>query len=975
MIKLIKTIALTVILLAIAVFAMAGCRSAHAPSGVFIGASDFYFNERTYAAYLSAHGWDGTFADAEIHVDITTATGADGKVLVFSDEGVETAAQGAVTFSFNVQTPGFYNIYVHYLPLPGSFATIERRILINGSTPFNGLNQILFNRMFDNTSGQMITMRGGNEVRPQSTEVFEWTGMYVSDALRRNLSPYRIFLPAGRNTITFISVREPMKIGDIVFRQAPEVLPFHLVYRPDAVHYTGPPIRGNAERIYGATQAVYKSVRTIINQVDFVNPDTTPHHPYRFRFNTIGGSSWQSPGETIAWDIVVPHAGYYGITFRARQHLNRGVMSFRRLWVNGAVPFAEAERIGFSFSNIFVQYGIYDDDGITMPIWLEAGVNRIMLENVLGDFAGPLEEVEDILRTLTNIYVRVVQITGESPDRFIDYQIEIRVPDFIETFDDISNRLFAVIYEVEKITGGDQSTNASLLEMMARQARRMSDNPHDIAREIATLNANISSVAEWVIAISEMPLELCSITLHAPAEPYNPARASLAARAVNGITRFGATFFVSESDLDDVDVPRDAILVWIPTGRDPATILQGLISGVFMPQTDIPVNLQLIPQDVVLPATLAGIGPDVVLNMGQAAVINFAMRNALVDLSQQPGWDVFSQQFFPSALDTVTYLGGVYGAPEQQWFPMMYMRNDILDPLGIEAPRTWDEFRNAIAILNQHQFDVFMPITTVADLSIFGSLLFQHGGQLFLGEGDNFGIASALYTPEAMYAFHKYTSFFTQFSLPIQVNFQNRFRTGEMPIGIANYTFFNTLEVFAPEIRGLWSFAPIPGVLQEDGTINNVAMTNVNHTVILQNGNPAVVENAWEFVRWWLSVDTQVDYANQLEGILGSAGRYATAMPEVLRQLPWAPHIADQLLLQFENTVGIPEVPGGYMAPRMVDFAFRSVVTDANAMTPRQALHMNLFEIDRELTRRRLEFGLSTVYDFPEYASRHILTN
>ena len=961
-----------VILLAIVFIAMANSRSDGSPTGVFIGRGDFRFEETSYAAYLAYHGWDGTFAGAEVHVDLSTGIPGGGISVGATDTGVETAAQGSVTFTFNVPTAGFYNLFVEYLPLPGTFATIERRILINDEIPFAGLQQILFNRSFDNTSGQPIALRGGNEVRPQSSEVFEWTGMYVADSLRRNLSPYRIYLPAGQNTITFVSVREPMKIGQIIFREASRPLPFHATSRNPALFYTGAPITGNAERIYGATTAVYKSVRTIINQVDFVNPDTLPHHPYRFRFNTIGGSSWQSPGETIGWDIYVPQAGYYGITFRARQHLNRGVMSFRRLWVNGEVPFAEAERLGFPFSNTFVQYGIYQD-GETLPIWLEAGHNRIALENVLGDLAGPLAEVEYILRMLTNLYVRVVQITGETPDRFIDYQIDIRVPDFVDSFSYISDRLFAIQHEVEAIAGGDQSTNASLLEMMARQARRMADNPHDIASEIATLNANISSVAEWVISISEMPLELSSITLHAPAAPYNPPRAGLGARAWNGLVRFFATFVVNESDLDDGGVPRDAITVWISTGRDPATILQGQIAGEFVPATDIPVNLQLIPADVVLPAVLAGVGPDVVLGMGQASVINFAMRNALVDLSEMPGWDEFSQRFFPSALDTVRYLGGIYGAPEQQWFPMMYLRNDILDPLGIEAPRTWDEFRDAIVILNQHQFDVFMPITTTTDLSIFGSLLFQHGGELFLGEGDDFGIASALYSPQAMYAFHKYTSFFTNFSLPIQVNFQNRFRTGEMPIGIDSYTFFNTLEVFAPEIRGLWSFAPIPGVLQEDGSINNAALTAVNHTIMLRSDDPDVTANSWEFIQWWLSADVQTDFANQLEGILGSAGRYATAQADVLQRLPWAPHIADELLNQFENTIGIPEVPGGYMAPRMVDFAFRSVVTDNNAMTPRQALHMNIFEIDRELTRRREEFGLSTIYTHPQYANLHLL--
>ena len=47
----------------------------------------------------------------------------------------------------------------------------------------------------------------------------------------------------------------------------------------------------------------------------------------------------------------------------------------------------------------------------------------------------------------------------------------------------------------------------------------------------------------------------------------------------------------------------------------------------------------------------------------------------------------------------------------------------------------------------------------------------------------------------------------------MEYNFINRFRMGEMPLGIANYGEYNTLSVFAPELRGEWGMAPVPGGL------------------------------------------------------------------------------------------------------------------------------------------------------------------
>ena len=37
-----------------------------------------------------------------------------------------------------------------------------------------------------------------------------------------------------------------------------------------------------------------------------------------------------------------------------------------------------------------------------------------------------------------------------------------------------------------------------------------------------------------------------------------------------------------------------------------------------------------------------------------------------------------------------------------------------------------------------------------------------------------------------------------------------------MPMGIAYYEAYNTLSVFAPELRGKWSFHPIPGTERVD---------------------------------------------------------------------------------------------------------------------------------------------------------------
>ena len=77
-----------------------------------------------------------------------------------------------------------------------------------------------------------------------------------------------------------------------------------------------------------------------------------------------------------------------------------------------------------------------------------------------------------------------------------------------------------------------------------------------------------------------------------------------------------------------------------------------------------------------------------------------------------------------------------------------------------------------------------------------------------------------------MAAFKQYTSLYNDYGLPVVFDFVSRFRSGEMPIGVASYATYNTLMVSAPEIKGLWNFAPFPGTIQEDGTLDNTVHTD-----------------------------------------------------------------------------------------------------------------------------------------------------
>ncbi len=923
-------------------------------------ASTEEFYESSYQEYLDAQGYDGTMSSSQVPVDLENYTAADGMDASRDDQGVITQERGSITWNFYVEEAGFYNIELSYLPLEGTKSQIKRILHIDGESSHSGLRQLVFNRMFTD-SNSVPEVKNKNEVRPKALELFQEQTVYIEDSQRRSAQPYKFYFSGGEHSLTLISVKEPMKITGITLKSMPEIPSYSEVadsLRNRYSVYDGESIVCQAERADGNTLEIIRSSSAITTKNNVTDPNLQPYHPYQVVYNTIGGDSWKSPGDSIQWKIRVPQDGLYKLSVKASQNVKRGVTSYRRLRINGEVPFLEAQSLRFDYSTGMTNYILGDgtqEGAYLFP--LRKGENIISMEVVLGEFGETYTQINESLYNLNDLYRRIVQITGTAPDKYIDYEIVKKIPDFVKTVRTEQERLASVFDELLVITG-EKGENANLVEKMLIQLKRLEEEPESAALsgELSTFKSNITSLATWLIQIGEMPLEIDSITLLGGDKEPAEAQASFFKQLYNDTIRFFATFFVDNTKVYTEDqVKRDSIKVWIPTGRDQAQVLRAMIDESFTPEYNIGVNLELVPLDVVIPSTLAGIGPDVVLSIDQTKLMDFAMRNALVDLSSLEGFEEERAKYFDSAIEGVTYQDGIYGLPETQMFGMLFYRKDIFDALGLQPPRTWEDFKEIIPVLSMHNYEAYIP--TVAPLS---SMIFQRGGDVYLGKGKDYGIESGLAGESAMEAFKELTDFFTAYKLPVTVDFANRFRTGEVPIGIADYTEYNKFELLAPEIKGLWSFSPIPGVLRPDGTVDNTVACTTTQCVMLQTAQEkGVMEDAWTFMRWWMSTEVQTEFATSIEAILGASARYPTANRDVLVKLPWSTADAETLLEQFENTRGLPPLPGHYMTSRMIDYTFKAVV--ASGANARETLYLKIKEINLELTKKRKEFGLSTV--------------
>jgi len=870
--------------------------------------------------------------------------GLEGKAVI-------TPESGDISWKINLQSAGLYNIRIHYFPIEGKSSAIEREFLINGRVPFKGADILLFDRNWANASDEIKQDDRGNDLRPRQIEKPAWQVMSFIDGDGYYEDPYSFYFDKGEQTITLSSLREPMAIDYIELYQEKELLSYEqLKKRYEAEQI---PEAKNQSIIIQAEHATLKSSPTLYALTDRSSPSVEPYHVSKLRINTIGGLNWKLPGQWIEWEFEVEEDGLYQIALKRKQDQLRGVYATRSFMIDGEFPFEEMKRIRFNYNTDWQLDVLGEEEPYLFH--LTKGTHRIRMAVSLGDIAPLLRTIESSVLQLNEMYRKILMITSNTPDPYRDYQLEKRIPDLLEVFTEQAETIGNVAQYLEDMTG-ERSDKVSALHSLVVQLKDMVEYPETIAKRLRTFKLNVGSLGTWILQVQEQPLTLDYIVVASPDSKLPKAEASTLQELKHELGALVSSYTEDYDSIGNIAEKQRSITVWITTGRDQAQVLKNLIDDSFTPDTDISVQLRLVPGNILLPATLANEGPDVALQVGEDVPINYAMRSAAADLTQFSDYESVLSRFRQSGIVPYQYNDGIYGLPEQQTFPMLFYRKDILDELELEVPKTWQDVYNMISVLQKHNMEFWLPIETptnnvnLVPNATFAMLLYQNGGQ-FYRDNDK---KSALDSETSMDMFKRWTQFYTNYKFPLIADFPNRFRTGEMPIGIADYTTYNMLTVMAPEIRGLWEFTMVPGTEQADGTISHQVASSTTAVMMLENAVDK--DAAWEFMKWWTSKEIQIQYGREMEGLMGEAARYPTANIEALEELPWPVKDYNNLESQWQWVEGIPQVPGGYFTGRHLDNAFRKVVNGNE--NPREALSDYILYINDEIEIKRKEFNL-----------------
>lgn len=813
-----------------------------------------------------------------------------------------------------------------------------------------------------------------NELRPATQQTPEWRVYDLRDNEGRYAESFQYILSPDENgevLLTFKGVNEAMAISEIVLVPH-ESLPSYDSY---IEKYKDAPLGESTIRIEAEYPSTL-STNTVYPTEDRSSAATSPADTSRTVLNTIGGEKWGTAGQSLSYKFRVDKTGLYTIDMRFRQNVLDGLFVSRSLalysdglaegadgYYNG-YPFSEAVQCRFNYSGYWqstsMNDGSSDADGnlINYQFYFVEGVTyTLKLEVSLGTMAPVLEKIQSSLNSINEDYLTIMRLTGSSPDAYRDYHFSRVMPATLADMVAQAKILEQTAEELKRIAGSSSSSVGTLIKV-AKLLEKMSDED-EIARNLKTLKSYIGSLGTFLTDAKSQPLQLDYIVIQAPGSKLPTDEPNFFRKIAHEVSAFVRSFMRDYNSMGAMeDATEDALTVWVAYGRDQSQVIRNLITNDFTYNTGIPVDLKLVSGGTLLPSILAGMGPDVYLGLGQGDVINYAIRGALTTLdvdsqgNVREDFEEVTKNFTEAAmlvLGMENSQGDVhyYALPETQSFPMMFVRVDILANLDIEIPRTWDDIYMAQTILEGNS----MEIGLTKDYKMF---LYQSGGSLFADNGMRINLDSM----KGLKSFETMCNLFTMHSFPYEYNAANRFRTGEMPIVVADYTgMYNQLKVFATEIEGLWTFVPLPGTVDENGNINNCSISSVVADIIV-NGTKKEDE-AWEYLKWYTGADCQTAYANDMVAIIGDSAKHPTANRTALSSMPWTTSEYVEIQKQFDNLAAIPNYPGSYYIDRYTNFALLAAYNEDADPTTELLSYINT--INKEITRKRKEFILETL--------------
>lgn len=866
----------------------------------------------------------------------------------YANPSVSLGQGGALRVTVDVPAAGAYTLTFDAAAADVFMNRPEGQLQVDGVFPNQDARRIIFPVFYRNRTEQFPLDRYGNEALIRQDQIVRWSSVPMRDPGFHQPFPVQLDLTAGRHELSFTLYQGALYLGSLYLTPFAE-LPTYADYLKA---HTAPDAAG-ALITLEAEHASFKD-DTSVRPVSSRSQEVTPYDTYRLLLNTLGGESWKRSGSGVYYEFEAPQDGMYAVTLRAIQNTESNFTVFRRITVNGEVPFAELNAAPFTYSTTWQNVTLGGSE--PYRIYLHQGTNVIGVEATDAPYAVAADRIQKALIDINDLSLEIRKLTGNQVDPFKEWEIADYIPDLKQRLETIADGLRVDKAAVLAVNGGTSSEEVLTYQMAIDSLDFLAQEPNKVPNRMTRLSEGSGSAEQLLGKIlpqlQNQPLALDKIYIHSVDSPPANVPVSLATSLSEDFKRFVYTF--QPNPYQSLAAGDDELEVWVNRPRQYVDLLQLMADESFTPETGIKVKFSIMPDESKLVlANAAGIQPDVALGVSTSVPYELAVRNALKDLRSYPDFDSFIRIYTPGSLLSYIINDSVYAIPETQDFWVTFYRKDILNSLGIPVPHTWNEVVQILPELQRYGLNYNTPLSSGSGFKNYlftAPYLFNQGAQLY---ADN-GFATGLQSEEAIAGVKFMAESFTLYGMPLTTSsFYESFRYGSLPIGVSNLETYIKLVTAAPEIEGQWDIDLYPATVAADGNEYRFATGSAQASIVFANTDKP--DGSWKFLKWWMSTETQTDFQQQLVLNYGDDYLWSSANLEAFAFSSIPQTHKDVILEQWKWLQEPVKLPGSYMQERELSNVWNRIVFDG--VNPRVAIDSSVIVINREIARKMEEFG------------------
>ncbi len=896
----------------------------------------------TYAAFLQSHPQN--YTNDQNYTYPASAFVLDAGEAISVGGFYDWIDSNIVKIDLNSVETGLYQVWLTYQAKSDNYLPIVLSLKIDDILPYQEATQGSLDTYWVEADEVVRQDRYGNDVSVLKATYNDYVRKPLKDPNRLYTEGLLVYLTDSNMSLELEKISGALQLKTI------ELTP----YKPldDYDTYIGQPSMVLMNKYRFEAEDMLLMNHSSITRGISKDIGVLPFSISKLRLNVLGTENYQEPGDAVTWVVDIDEPGYYQLTFKVRQDRQK-TTTYRTLYINGEIPFEEAKHFPFGFSRNWQNVTLSSLEGEPYLFYLQPG-DTITLEvdsRLFVDIARKMRVISD---EMTQFGLEVTKLTRNNIDKSIDWDMIAYFPDIYERLESWRVGLSEVIDAIDQLYGyaGDSKT-VSDLKAARSKIQTLVKDIDEIPRRLTLLSTGSSSavtlISGQIDVVLQQPLVMDAFYAHG-GQSLNRPNPRFFQSVWIGIQRFFASF-INPSYTEGV--ADDEIEVWVNRSRQYVDLIQRITDGVFTEQTGIKVKVSIMNDDgKLLLANSADKQPDVALGVSAWIPNDYGMRGMLVDLSQMSGFADTLSVYNPEQVVPMIYNNQLFGLPETENFYVLVYRKDILDQLDLEVPNTWNDVLSMLPILERYGMSFYVPLSNNSSLKSFDTtapFIFQFGGKLYADDG----LSAAIDDEKTIQAMTFMADLYREYSLSYQVpSFFNSFRYGKIPLGIADFGMYLQLLNAASEIKGLWDIALVPGV-ERDGVIHRDMPGAQQASILFKKSEKQ--DDAWAFMQWWHSTETQVLFSNTLINTLGTRYLWNTANMEAFEQLNWNKSHQEIILEQWTHLREVPKIPGSYMVERELSNTLNSVVFyDANL---RSTMTDSILKMNKEISRKMLEFG------------------